>query len=240
MFNWIRRLASVGCAALAITAQAGTPAIPRYDHVVVVILENHRLAQIIGNKQAPYLTSLANEGVSFTNSHGVTHPSQPNYLALFSGSTQGVKGDACPVMFAADNLAAQMAVAKISFIGYAEDLPAAGYTGCRAGKYARKHVPWTDFSNIDAAVNQPFSAFPSDYTALPALAFVTPNMCNDMHDCEPDVGDAWMKREIDGYAQWAKTHNSLLIVTFDEDDYATQTNLIPTVFYVSVQPSHLS
>src|SRR5258708_36025068 len=67
--------------------------IPRPDHVVIVIEENHSYAEIIGSANAPYINSLAAMGALFTNSFGVTHPSEPNYLALFSGSTQGVTDD---------------------------------------------------------------------------------------------------------------------------------------------------
>ena len=72
---------------------APVPAPPRYDHVVIVIEENHSAAQVMGR---PYLSSLAARGTSFTAMYGITHPSQPNYLALFSGSTQGVTAATVP------------------------------------------------------------------------------------------------------------------------------------------------
>ena len=77
-------------------AVAGTTTVPRPDHVVVVVEENHSSTNILGNANAPYINSLANENANFTQSFAVTHPSQPNYLALFSGSTQGVTNDSCP------------------------------------------------------------------------------------------------------------------------------------------------
>jgi acid phosphatase len=85
-----------------------------------------------------------------------------------------------------------------------------------------------NFGNLPASVNQPFSAFPADFAALPAVAFVVPNMCSDMHDCSIATGDQWLRDHLDPYAQWAKTNNSLLIVTFDEDS-GTQRNQIATV-----------
>jgi acid phosphatase len=223
--------AALGCAALA--GMAALPAhaqAPRYDHVLVVVMENHGLAQVVGNPSAPYFTALAAQGANFTNSHGVAHPSQPNYLALFSGSTHGIANDSCPHSFPdADNLGAQLSAAGLGFTGYSESMPSAGYTACVAGRYARKHNPWVNFPNVPAGANQPWSAFPTDFTALPAVSFVVPNLLNDMHDGSVATGDTWLKANIDVYAQWAKTHNSLLIVTFDEDDYSTSTNLIPTV-----------
>lgn len=205
---------------------AATTAVPEFDHVLVVMEENHSYSNVIGNSDAPYINSLVDRGASFSDAHAVTHPSQPNYIAQFSGSTQGVTSDSCPHMFAADNLAHQVG----SFTGYAEDLPAAGDTSCTSGSYARKHSPWTDFSNVPAAANQPLTAFPSDYTKLPKLSYVIPNLDNDMHDGSVATGDSWLKEHIDGYAKWAQTHNSLLIVDWDEDDDSAG-NQIPTVFF---------
>lgn len=205
-------------------------ALPRYDHVVVVIMENHGLAQVVGNAAAPYITALARQGANFSNSHGVGHPSQPNYLALFSGGTQGVRDDKCPQAFNnANNLATQLIAAGLSFSGYSESMPSTGFHGCREHAYARKHNPWVNFSNVPDSVNQPYSAFPADYAMLPTVAFVVPDLISDMHDSDVKTGDTWLAKHIDGYAQWAKSHNSLLILTFDEDDYTSTSNLIPTI-----------
>ncbi len=212
---------------MALPAQA---ALPRYDHILVVVMENHRPGQVVGNASAPYITALARQGANFTNSHGIGHPSQPNYLALFSGSTHGVTSDRCPYSLAnADNLGAQLIAAGLSFTGYSEGMPAAGYLGCRDGDYVRKHNPWADFANVPNRANQPYSAFPHDFALLPTVAFVVPNMVDDMHDGSVKAGDAWLAAHIDAYVQWAKVHNSLLILTFDEDDYLTSTNQIPTI-----------
>lgn len=210
------------------SAWSATP--PKYDHIVVVIMENHGLTQIVGNSAAPYITSLSTQGANFTNSHGVTHPSQPNYLAFFSGSTQGTTSDSCPHTFSGNNLGAQLIAAGYSFTGYSETMPSAGYTGCTSGAYARKHNPWVDFSNVPSASNQTFASFPSNYSSLPTVSIVVPDLNDDMHDGSVNQGDAWLKSNIDGYAQWAKTHNSLLILTFDEDDSSTSANLVPTMF----------
>ena len=206
------------------------------DHVVVVVEENHSESSIIGSPSAPYINSLATGGALFTQSFGTHHPSQPNYLALFSGTNQGVTDDACPPggsPYSTDNLGAQLIAASKTFVGYSETLPAAGSTACSNGGsdgYQRKHNPWVDFSNVPAESNQPFSAFPTDYSTLPAVSFVVPNQIDDMHNGTIAQGDTWLQNNIDGYAQWAKTHNSLLIVTFDEDDYSSS-NQIATIFY---------
>lgn len=223
-------LVATGLTAAASAAQAAT-GVPRFDHIVLVMFENKAYSQISGSGSAPYLNALAAQGAKFTKSYAVTHPSQPNYIALFSGSTQGVTSDDCPKTFSGANLGAQLSGAGLSFRGYSESMPSDGYTGCVSGNYQRKHNSWVDFSSVPAASNLTYASFPapSNYASLPTVAFVTPNMCNDMHDCSVGTGDTWLKNNLDAYAQWAKTHNSLLIVTFDEDNRLAL-NQIFTVF----------
>jgi hypothetical protein len=228
--------------AAAINAAGVTAsAVPRFDHVVIAVMENKKYSQVIGNSSAPYINSLAKSGANFTSSHGVAHPSQPNYIAMFSGSTQGVVSDACPKNFRGRaNLGRQLLDAGFSFAGYSEDQPSAGYTGCTMGGYARKHNPWVDFDNVPAASNQPYTAFPTDYAKLPTVSYVIPNLCNDMHDCSVATGDAWLKRNLDGYVQWAKTHNSLFILTWDEDDFGASNQIVTVFAGPNVRPGDVS
>lgn len=205
--------------------------VPRADHVLVVIFENKAYEQVIGNSAAPYLTSLARSGANFTDAHGERHPSQPNYIALLSGSTHAVTDDSCPQDLGDQpNLARQLLDSGMSFGGYSEDQPGAGFTGCTSTdrRYARKHNPWADFNNVPAPLNQPMSAFPTNLADLPTVSVLVPNMCNDMHDCPVAQGDTWARQHLTGYLSWAQTHNSLLVVTFDEDN-GTSANHIPTV-----------
>jgi len=206
--------------------------LPRPDHIVIVIEENRSFSQIIGNREAPYINELARRGALFTRSYGVTHPSQPNYLALFSGSTRGITSNACPLDLSGDNLASSLLAKGLSFTSYAESMPEPGYEGCIYGAYMRKHNPIANWKEL-AAYNQPFSAFPSDYAQLPTVAFVVPDQRNDMHDGSIAQGDAWLKQNIESYAQWAMTHNSLLIVTWDEGD-GSANNRIATAFVGSM------
>ena len=216
----------------------GAVSVPRPDHVVIVMMENTGYSSIIGSSSAPYINSMAAQGASFTDSHGVTHPSQPNYQAIFSGGMNGVTDDTCPVgpFTGVENLASQLATAGFTFTAYSEDLPSAGSTVCTSGNYARKHDPWTDFPNVPAAEQQPWKVtapvtggWPTDYSKLPTVAFVVPNLCDDMHSCSITTGDTWLKNNLDGYAQWAKTHNSLFIIDWDEDNM-TNPNQIATIF----------
>ncbi|WP_203923372.1 alkaline phosphatase family protein [Rugosimonospora africana] len=198
------------------------------EHIVVVVFENKGTGQIIGSGKAPAFDALARQGALYTRSYAITHPSQPNYLALFSGGTQAVTNDSCPHTFTTMNLARQLLDAGRTFTGYAEALPRSGFTGCTHGRYVRKHAPWINFTNLPATVSQPYTAFPSDFTGLPSVAFVSPDLCDDMHDCPVATGDRWLAEHLSGYATWARTHHSLLIVTFDEDD-SSGANLISTI-----------
>lgn len=243
MLLWLLMLGIAGCAmsmGAASTPGGAARPLPHYDHIVIVVEENHSYANITSATDATYLASLATQGAVFTDAHGVTHPSQPNYLALFAGSTFGIASDACPQQLAGPNLASELIAHSMSFTGYSESMPAAGYTGCYDDTadqlYARKHNPWVNFADVPAASNQPFTSFPADFSQLPSVAFVVPNQLHDMHSGSIADADAWLRQHMDAYAQWALTHNSLLIVTWDEDD-GSDANHIPTLFVgAHVQP----
>jgi acid phosphatase len=213
---------------LLVAQQAIGGELPRPDHIVIVIEENKSFTQIIGNREAPYINELAKRGALFTQSYGVTHPSQPNYLALFSGSTRGIGSNACPLDLSGDNLASLLQAKGLSFTSYSESMQEAGHEGCIWGAYMRKHNPVANWKEL-AANNQPFSVFPADYAQLPTVAFVVPDQLDDMHDGSIARGDTWLKDNIESYALWAKKHNSLLIVTWDEDD-GSSNNRIATIF----------
>lgn len=220
---------------LLIAQPALSAELPRPDHIVIVIEENRSFSQIIGNREAPYINELAKRGALFTNSHGVTHPSQPNYLALFSGSTRGITSNTCPLDLSGNNLASLLQAKGLSFTSYAESMPQAGYDGCIWGAYMRKHNPVANWKEL-AALNQPFSAFPADYAQLPTVAFVMPDQLNDMHDGGIAQGDSWLKQNIEHYAQWAMTHNSLLVVTWDEDDGSSGNRIATIIVGQMVRP----
>lgn len=232
--------APVTTAARTTAATLAANGLPRPDHVVVVIEENHAAKAILGNADAPYMNQLVGAGTRLTSSFATAHPSQPNYLELFSGSAQGVLGDECPpkgAPFHAANLASSLAAAGHTFAGYSEDLPSTGSTACTSGGYARKHNPWSDFTNVAPAANRPFSAFRQrDYSTLPTVSFVVPNLGNDMHDGTVAQADTWLKTNIDGYRRWALSHNSLLVLTWDEDDYTGKNQILTVLVGPMVKP----
>ena len=169
--------------------------------MVIVVEENHSSAGILGNSDAPYINALAASGANMTQAFAETHPSQPNYIALFSGGTQGVTDDSCPQTLSADNLGAQLITAGYSFAGYSEGLPGTGSTVCANAnnKYARKHNPWVNFSNLPTSANLPMTSWPTDFSPLPTVSFVIPNLNNDMHDGTVASGDSWLQANMDPY-----------------------------------------
>jgi len=221
----IRRLRTLAFALLFalfnMSAQAGE--LPRPDHVVVVIEENRSYSQIMDPRNSgSYLHALAKRGTLMVQSYGVAHPSQPNYLALFSGSTQGVTQNSCPLSFNGSNLASSLLDAGLSFASYAESLPAVGDLTCWSGPYQRKHNPvanWQHGGRLPARLNMRFADFPQDFAKLPTVSFVIPDQNNDMHDGDFSRADEWLRTHIEPYVEWAFKNNSLLILTWDEDDY---------------------
>jgi phosphatidylinositol-3-phosphatase len=225
----VTRTASPSATTASSSVTRPSHAVPAFDHVVIVVEENHGRAEAL---KMPYLAELRRSGAVFTNSHGVAHPSQPNYLALWSGSTHKVDSDACPVdLTSTPSLGSQLLGAGRTVAGYSQSLPQAGSLTCNAGAYARRHNPLADFTaTAGAAHNLPFSAFPSDYSALPSVSFVVPDVDHDAHDGSLATADDWLRTELGGYATWATSHDSLLIVTFDEQESDKPANRILTVF----------
>jgi hypothetical protein len=249
------------CCGNALQAQ-----LPAYDHIVVVIEENHSFADVIGSPSAPNINALAASGANIVNaatdpegnisgSHAVRHPSQPNYLEFYSGSNQGLLTDSrpgsnseplsSPPPFDTPNLGAALRNAGYSFATYSQTLPSVGFDGDSSGAYQRKHNPVANWMNdtspaanqLPSSVNQPFTTFeaiaatPGGFANLPTVCYVVPDQDFDMHDGTIEAADTWLKTNIiDTYLPWAITHNSLLIVTWDEDGTNTPTNQIPTIF----------
>ena len=186
------------------------------DHIVLVSLENEDFSTIVGNTaDAPFLNQLISEGMLFTNYDGLTHPSQANYIALFSGSTQGVTNNGAIPQFPASvpTLASALAAKGLTFGGYAETTS------------NPEREPWTHFAN-SAADARNMSAFPqtaAGFANLPTVSFISPNDADNMTPTSDNgggvpAGDAWVQANLAAYAAWAQANNSLLIITFDENN----------------------
>src|SRR5882762_7402141 len=224
------------CAGLATTSGASanqSAVVPTFAHVVVVVMENTSASSIIGNtSQAPYINGLAAQYAYASNAFAITRPSLPNYLALTGASTFGITTDcspaACPVN--ATNLMDRIEAAGLSWKAYMESMPSACSTA-DAYPYAVKHNPFVYYNDIRTNASRcqshvvPFTQLTTDLqsaSSLPAFSWITPNMCNDMHDCSIATGDTWLSQKIPSILSSPAftTQNSLLILTWDEDDFS--------------------
>jgi len=206
-------------------ALALTPAaVPRFKHVYLIVLENREYGSIVGNANAPYINALIHRYGLATNYRAVSHPSEPNYIALFSGSTQGVTDDGVHNL-AGRNLADQLGPHGVSWHVFAENVPLGCYTGATAsggpdgsGTYARKHEPAISFTSISGKPTR--CARISDFSHFsPSTArfeLIVPNMCHSMHDCSTATGDAWLKSFVPKITKSAAMKGSVLFITWDE------------------------
>jgi phosphatidylinositol-3-phosphatase len=198
--------------------------IPAFSHIFVIVLENHEYSSIIGKPTALYLNGLAQQYGLATNFYGTRHPSLPNYVALIGGDTFGITSDCNSCFVAAPNLVDQLETAGKSWKAYMEAMPSPCFVGDSGKLYKQKHNPFIYFDDIrlNAARCQkivPFTQFAADLqsNSLPDFVWITPNMCNDMHDCSIATGDAWVQTWVAQIlASPAWQNNGLLVITFDE------------------------
>jgi phosphatidylinositol-3-phosphatase len=219
-------LAAVGSAGGSAGATASVPrsvSVPDFTHVVLVVFENHEASSIGGNPDAPTFNALARRYATLANYDAVAHPSLPNYLALVSGSTQGITSDCWNCIVRARNLADTLAARGKTWKTYAEDLPYPGFTGGSAGRYAKKHDPFLYFRDVvDSRARRdrvvPYPQLARDLAAhrLPDFSLVIPNLCNDMHDCSVGTGDAWLKAHVVPLLRSPELRGGVVFVVFDE------------------------
>jgi hypothetical protein len=205
---------------LVVGGAQARPVVPSFRHVVVIVFENKEERSVIGSSDAPTFNAMARRYVRLTRYYGVTHPSLPNYLALISGSTQGITSDCTDCIVSARNLADTLADAGKTWKLYAEGLPQPGFTGAFAGRYAKKHAPFLYFRDVvdaPARLNRvvPLTRLHADVRAdaLPDFALVVPDLCHSMHDCSVRVGDAWLRSTL---PPLLKPPDSVVFVVFDE------------------------
>lgn len=213
-------LARAALVALVLVLCAGAEAAPRpvpaFRHVVVVVFENKPRAAVLGNRNAPAFNAFARRGAVLNGYRGVTHPSLPNYLALVSGSTHGIRTDCTSCVVEAPNLADALEAKGLTWKTYAEGLPRPGWTGARHGRYAKKHVPFLYFSSVLSHPRWLRNVVPLSRLSprrLPDFALVVPDMCHDMHDCPVRVGDAWLGRFLPSLL---RVEGTAVFVVFDE------------------------
>jgi phosphatidylinositol-3-phosphatase len=196
-------VAAVAACGVASSGLARPQPVPRLQHVVVVVFENHERSSIVGSADAPTFTTLANTYAEATRYHAVAHPSLPNYLALISGSTHGVTDDCttCPQRGA--TIGSQLTRAGVSWGAYAEGYPS-------SSRFAKKHVPFLYFPGGAGHVH---ALNDLHVSRLPAFSFVVPDLCHDMHDCSVRTGDGWLAHFIRPFLTLKRT---VVFVVFDE------------------------
>ena len=214
-------LTVIGALVPAASAHARAP----FDRAVVVVFENKSPGEVLGNRSAPTFNSYARRYATLTGYGGVSHPSLPNYLALISGSTHGIASDCTDCTVSARNLADTLEARHRTWKAYAEGLPSVGFTGGTSGRYAKKHEPFVYFRDVfsnPARLNRvvPYTQWSSDLRGhrLPTFSLITPNLCNDMHDCPVSTGDAWLKTFLPPLLASPQMRRGALFVITDEGD----------------------
>lgn len=212
---------------------------PNFAHVFVIVMENQGNTAIVGNTaSAPYFNSLIARSGLATNYAAVAHPSLPNYLALAGGSTFGVTSDCTTCYVSAPNIADEIQASGRSWKGYEESMPAPCFVG-DSYPYMQKHDPLMYFNDIrtnpSACANiVPYSQLGADLASTattPSFGLITPNMCDDMHDCPVSAGDAWLSGAVPAILSSPAftRQNSALFITWDEDEDAGGPNKVATL-----------
>jgi phospholipase C len=201
---------------------------PSLSHIFVIVLENKSYDQALNGTDAPYLSTLAHQYGLATNYTGITHPSLPNYIALTGGSTFGITSDCTDCFVNAANLVDQLEDAGKTWKAYMESMPRPCFVGNDGDLYRQRHNPFIYYDDIRTnpkRCNQivPFTQFAQDLqaNALPNFVWITPNMCDDAHDCALDASDTWLKTWVPQIlASSAWKDRGALFITFDEGDHA--------------------
>jgi hypothetical protein len=205
------------------------PSTAPFGHVFLVALENTNYTDVIGSSSMPYLNGLANQYGLATQYYADTHPSIGNYFMWTTGQIITNDDTKVPQTFpiSADNAVHELIAAGKSWKQYAESIPSVGYLGddstCCGGQYYAHHAPLPYMADAQAAGQVtkivPFTQFATDLAAnnIPNYSFITPNGCNDAHDCGLDVADNWLQTNIDPLIKSAQFQkDGLLVIAFDE------------------------
>ena len=205
------------------------PPMGLFGHVAIVVEENANYSSVTSSSM-PYLSGLMTQYGLATQYYADTHPSIGNYFMLTTGQVLTNNDSEIPSSFpvSVDNVVRELVAAGKTWKAYAESLPSVGYLGgdttSGGGKYYVHHVPIAYLTDVQDSSAQrqnlvPFTQFAQDLTAgtLPNYSFITPNGCNDAHDCSLGTADRWLKNNIDPLIKnSAFQKDGLLIIVFDE------------------------
>ena len=203
-----------------------------YRHVIWLWMENHSYSEVIGSSSAPFLNSLARRCGLATNDHNITHPSLPNYVAATSGLGQSqldpFRSD-CGPSASCSTAAPSIFGQTPSWRAYQESMPAP-CPRSDSGTYAVRHNPPLYFRALSGCAQKdlPLPALHSALrrNSLPAFSFVTPNLCNDTHDCSVQTGDGWLAGEVSRIvgSRAYRARQTVLFVTYDEGEGGSSQN----------------
>lgn len=205
-------------------AVKGRGTIPTFDHVVLIVLENHDYKAVIGSADMPNLNAWAKQYVLFTQYYAVSHPSLPNYLVLVGGSTFDITSDCTNCFLQQSSLADLMDESRLSWKYYGEGMPSPCFVG-NAGTYMQKHNPFIYFDNIRTEKARcqsslvPMTQLQQDLknNQLPNFSIIMPDMCHSAHNCDLKTADQWLKQIVDQLqASSALGEKSMIFITFDE------------------------
>jgi hypothetical protein len=210
-----------------LASPCGAPGPVHYDHVVWIMLENVGYA-VVGSASAPYFNQLASSCGLSTNYDAISHPSLPNYVALTSGSTQGITDDGEP---SAHPLSVPSIFSQLgsNWRALAQSMPS-NCDRVTSGTYAARHNPAVYYTNITASCRRNDVPLTLPMNLNASFTIIVPNICDDMHSCPESVGDAWLRRMVPLILRSSLyTSRSLaLFITFDEND-GDATNQVPTL-----------
>jgi hypothetical protein len=202
----------------------GVAAPVRYDHVVVVVMENKVWSGVL-NGQGPWLTALKDKCSTATNYAQAGSPSRPNYIALAAGATYGCEGSNSDPPGGCTPPSPSVFKQVIDAGGTAKNYLGGAQSACdltSGGRYAVKHAPWPYFANERALCNANAPAVGSsgflDPKHLPTLAFVSPDLCDDTHDCSVATGDDYLKTLLTPIlaSSTYRAGKTAVIVVYDE------------------------
>lgn len=218
---------------------ASTPTSSVYSHIFVIVEENHEYGSIIGNVAAPNINRLASSYGLATNYYGVSHPSEPNYVAMLGGSFYSIYDDNPYYVHMISNasLVDQLEGRGLTWKGYFQSLPYAGYTGvCYPGNclYGSKHDAFLNFAHVRnssaglqklAQIAQLTLDLQSGH--VPNFGLIAPDQCHDMHGASPCLyGDSYLVGAADAYLATLVSQitnssfwligNNAIIITWDE------------------------
>ena len=189
--------------------------------VAIIVMENEEFNDVIGSAGTPYINALARRGGLAAQMYATTHPSLPNYLALTGGSTFGIDDDCTGCSVPGAGLAGQLESRGIPWRAYMQGLPSPCATADGPDRYAKKHDPFVYFRSFVGRPSCARSVVPLSRLAtderrgLPRFVWITPDLCNDMHDCDPSVGDRFLSGLVPGLVR-ALGREGVLLLTWDE------------------------